>query len=104
MKASIPFQKIDFLTVKQTYGASVVLPYNISEKQRVKRLWIGHFWNNDVVPSTNAANPVLAGNAFGRHFVTDADGAGTLSTFKNKVTYFPALHRDMTLLSISFGG
>ena len=104
MKASIPFQKIDFLTVKQVFGPSVVLPYNISEKQRVKRLWIGHFWGNDAITSANAAHKTLAANGLGLSFAADVAGNGTISTYKNPTTYFPALHRNMTLLSISFGG
>lgn len=44
LRATIPLRKHDFLLVKQQLQQSVVLNYNLNEKQRAEKIYIAAHW------------------------------------------------------------
>ena len=83
---------------------TAVLNYNVSEKQRVKKLYIGHFYAKSAINTGTNTHASVAANAGDRYFAADAAANDQVSVFKSPTGYFPALHRLLSLLMISFGG
>jgi hypothetical protein len=80
-------------------AASSVLNYNVAEKQRVKSLYITHFWNKTETTPTANTHCTVAANASARMFADPvAADDNTITTYKNVTGYFPALHRILSLL------
>jgi hypothetical protein len=89
IRSTIPFRRVDWLLVKAPLASSCVFNYNISEKQRVRRILFSCNWATPAVYSTNVANSTIAANAYSAAFTADVNAANTVSSYKAPLSYFP---------------
>jgi len=89
IRSTIPFRRVDWLLVKAPFARSCVFNYNISEKQRVRRLLFSCNWTTPAVYATNVAHSTIAANAYSAAFNADAVGNNTVSSYKAPLSYFP---------------
>lgn len=89
LRATIPLRKHDFLLVKQQLQPSVVLNYNLNEKQRAEKIYIAAHWGTPAVDSTasTAANNSVVGSGYPLTFVADSAAPDSVSCYKAPLNY-----------------
>ena len=89
IRSTIPFRRVDWLLVKAPLASSCVFNYNISEKQRVRRILFSCNWDKPAVYSTDVAHSSIAANAYSAAFTADNAANDTVSSYKAPLSYFP---------------